>query len=148
MGDWWSIEVANGEFSASSWKDAHGRDLIRTAVEYGAEDWAWVERPWGVILELCFPEGMASGMGWELFRDSPLVRAALDAVPDPVSGLIVYPGRGGSSLSRVPRKPKPAPAAAAAELPAPQEMPLITVVADAILEKQFGSGGSITTGAA
>lgn len=118
MGEWWSIEVADGEFSATSWKDTHGRDLIRTALEYGAEDWAWVERPWGVVLEVCFPEDTTVG-GWSAFRDATLVKAALDAVPDPINGLAMYPGRGGSSGARVPRKPKPAPAAAAAALPEP-----------------------------
>ena len=127
MGEWWSIEVADGEFSAASWKDTHGRDLIRTALEYGAEDWAWVERPWGVVLELCFPEdtadtgdaGDTTVGGWSAFRDATLGKAALDAVPDPVNGLVMYPGRGGSSGARVPRRPKPAPAAAAAALPEP-----------------------------
>ena len=118
VGEWWSIEVADGEFSAASWKDTHGRDLIRTALEHGAEDWAWVERPWGVVLELCFPEDSTVG-GWSAFREATLVKAALDAVPDPVNGLLMYPGRGGSSGARVPRKPKPAPAAAAAALPEP-----------------------------
>ena len=118
MGEWWSIEVADGEFSAASWKDTHGRDLIRTALETGAEDWAWVERPWGVVLELCFPEDVPVG-GWAAFREAALVKAALDAVPDPINGLLVYPGRGGSSGASVPRKPKPAPAAAAAALPEP-----------------------------
>ncbi len=51
--------------------------------------------------------------------DSPLVKAALDAVPDPINGLIYYPGQGGTALASVPRRPKPAPAAAAAELPEP-----------------------------
>jgi hypothetical protein len=31
----------------------------------------------------------------------------LDAVPDPANGLVVYPGRGGGSGSRVPRHPRP-----------------------------------------
>jgi hypothetical protein len=31
---------------------------------------------------------------WQAFRDLPAVRAALDAVPDPVSGLLIYRGRG------------------------------------------------------
>ena len=78
-----------------------------------------MERPWGVVLELCFPEYQAVG-GWEAFRDAPLVKAALDAVPDPVNGLLMYPGRGGSSGARKPRKPKPAPSAAAAALPEPE----------------------------
>ena len=122
VGEWWSIEVADGEFSATSWKDTHGRDLIRTALEHGAEDWAWVERPWGVVLELCFPEDTAgtTAGGWSAFREATLVKAALAAVPDPVNGLLLYPGRGGSSNARVPRKPKPAPAGAAAALPEPE----------------------------
>jgi hypothetical protein len=123
MSEWWSIEVADGEFSSASWKDTYSRDLVRTAVEHGAIDWAWVERPWGVILELCFPDPLISGIGWEAFRISTLVQASLDAVPDPVNGLIVYPGRGGSSGAAQPRKPKPAPAAAAAALPEPAEPP-------------------------
>lgn len=119
MDEWWSIEVSDGEVSATTWKDTHGRDLIRTALEHGASDWAWVERPWGVVLEVCFPDDARIG-GWSAFRDAPLVKAALDAVPDPVNGLILYPGRGGSSAARVPRRPKPAPAAAAAALPEPE----------------------------
>jgi hypothetical protein len=133
VNEWWSIEVADGEFSASGWKDTHGRDLIRTALEHGASDWAWVERPWGVILELCFPDQDLTGAGWELFRASPLVQAALDAVPDPVNGLIVYPGRGGSSSSPLPRRPKPAPAAAAAALPEPQTPEIVADLAATVV---------------
>ena len=104
MDEWWSIEISDGEFSAVGWKDTHGRDLIRTALEHGATDWAWVERPWGVVLELCFPDRVASSASWEGFRGSPIVNAALDAVPDPVNGLILYPGRGGSSAASVPSR--------------------------------------------
>ena len=123
MDEWWSIEISDGEFSAVGWKDTHGRDLIRTALEHGATDWAWVERPWGVVLELCFPDRVASSASWEGFRGSPIVKAALDAVPDPVNGLILYPGRGGSSAAPVPRRPRPAPAAAAAALSEPEAWP-------------------------
>ena len=31
------------------------------------------------------------------FRRLPAVQAALDAVPDPIGGLLIYPGRGGGS---------------------------------------------------
>ena len=58
--------------------------------------------------------------GWTGFTDSPLVKAGLDAVPDPVDGLFLYRGRGGSSSAPVPRRPKPAPIAAAAALPEPE----------------------------
>jgi len=44
------------------------------------------------------------------------VRAALDAVPDPVNGLLIYRGRGGGAGSRMPRKPKRPPASGAMEL--------------------------------
>jgi hypothetical protein len=48
------------------------------------------------------------------------VRAALDGVPDPVNGLIIYRGRGGAAGGTKPRKPKPAPGAAALELEEPR----------------------------
>jgi len=57
------------------------------------------------------------------FRNLPVVRAALDAVPDPVNGLLVYRGRGGGADVRQPRRPKPAPAAGAVSLPEPQPEP-------------------------
>jgi hypothetical protein len=62
---------------------------------------------------------------WQAFRNLPAVRAALDAVPDPVSGLLVYCGRGGGSGARKPRRPKPAPAASAVSLPEPEAEPLL-----------------------
>jgi hypothetical protein len=49
------------------------------------------------------------------------VRAALDGVPDPVNGLLIYRGRGGAAGGTMPRKPKPAPGAAALELEEPKE---------------------------
>ena len=127
--------MVDGEFSASSWKDTHGRDLIRTALEYGAEDWAWVERPWGVVLELRFPADCPAG-GWEAFQSAALVKAALDAVPDPINGLLMYQGRGGSSGARVPRKPRPAPAGAAAALPEPDVRDEVIDLAAAVMVEQ------------
>ncbi len=49
------------------------------------------------------------------------MRAALDGVPDPVNGLLVYRGRGGAAGPRSPRRPRPAPGAAALELQEPRE---------------------------
>jgi hypothetical protein len=49
------------------------------------------------------------------------VRSALDGVPDPVNGLIIYRGRGGGSGPRKPRKPRPAPSSSAMALPEPDE---------------------------
>ena len=57
---------------------------------------------------------------WEAFRALPAVRAALDGVPDPVNGLLIYRGRGGAAGGTKPRKPKPAPGAAALEMEEPR----------------------------
>ena len=46
--------------------------------------------------------------------------AALDAVPDPINGLMIYPGRGGSSGARVPQ---PAARAVAGAGAAPIRVP-------------------------
>jgi hypothetical protein len=48
-----------------------------------------------------------------------MVQAALDAVPDPVNGLLVYRGRGGGAGSVSPRKPRPSAGAGAMALPEP-----------------------------
>jgi hypothetical protein len=98
---WWSIEVSDGGFPAAVWRDSHGEALIEAALSHGATDWNWVDLPWGVVLEVEFPDWT----DWTRYRDLPGVRAALDAVPDPVTGLYVYPGRGGSSGARQPRHP-------------------------------------------
>ena len=39
----------------------------------------------------------------DAFRQAPVLLAALDAVPDPVNGVLVYPHRGGGSGSRQPQ---------------------------------------------
>src|SRR3954452_12893740 len=98
-----SIEVLDGARSASLWAEAHGDALVEAALTGGATDWSWHRHTWGVVLEL----GFADEAAWERFRSLPVVDAALDAVPDPVSGLIVYRGRGGSSGRVEPRSPRP-----------------------------------------
>jgi hypothetical protein len=118
--DWWSIEVRNGEFPATQWRRSHGDALVEAAMGAGASNWAWHELSWGVVLELEF----ADERWWAAFRDLPALRAALDAVPDPVSGVLVYPGRGGMSGSPQPRHPRPLPVAGAAELPIPPDPPI------------------------
>ncbi|HEU5332215.1 MAG TPA: hypothetical protein VFU73_05620 [Actinocrinis sp.] len=120
MEEWWSIEISGNDFAVSGWIRARGEGLIRTALEHGARDWDWVSGTWGVVLEFCFADELAPDGGWSAFIDNPLVKAALDAVPDPISGLMLYPGRGGSCAAPVPRRPKPAPIAAAAALPEPE----------------------------
>jgi hypothetical protein len=115
---WWmSIEVLNGEFPATRWKDAHGRFLIEAALTNGARDWHWLQRDWGVILEVAFAEEA----DWSRYRHIPAIQAALDAVPDPVNGLLIYPGRGGSSGRVAPRRPRPRAGAGAAALSTPVE---------------------------
>jgi hypothetical protein len=66
-----------------------------------------------VIFEIAFADADA----WATFRRLPAVTAALDAVPDPVNGLMIYPGRGGSSASNDPRRPFPRAGAGAAPIP-------------------------------
>ena len=51
----------------------------------------------------------------------PSAAFALDAVPDPVSGVLVYPHRGGGTGKRQPRRPLPQVAGGSAALPLPDE---------------------------
>jgi hypothetical protein len=124
---WWSIEVMNGPFSADRWRDAHGRALFEAAVTHGALDWSWQTTAWGVVLEVEFRDVEA----WSAFRALPAVQAALDAVPDPVHGLFVFPGRGGSSDALLPRRPRPQRGAGGAVIPVPPEPPLKAWAVDA-----------------
>jgi hypothetical protein len=113
MAEWWSIEVFHGDkLPASRWRDTYEDLLTEAAITHGAVYWEWHEFQYGVIFEVCF----ASDEQWEAFLGLPTVRGALDSVPDPVNGLLVYRGRGGAAGARKPRKPKPAPSAAALEL--------------------------------
>ena len=115
---WFSIEVFDGASSASLWSEAWGDAITEAAFTSGARDWAWHRNTWGVVLELDFEDESA----FDRFRGLTIVQAALDAVPDPVSGLIVYKGRGGSAGRVQPRKPRPLTGAGAAALPLPQEL--------------------------
>jgi hypothetical protein len=115
--EWWSIEVIDGEFAASLWADAHGDALVRSAIDHGATDWNRHPHSWGVVLEFAFPDEAA----WQRFRDETVVRAALDAAPDPVHGVIIARGRGGSAGTWEPRRPRPLAGAGAAALPLPHD---------------------------
>jgi hypothetical protein len=115
MSAWFSIEVLDGIVSASVWSEAHGDVLIESAFLVGANDWNWHRHTWGVVLELNFDDEAA----WDRFRNLTAVQAALEAVPDPVSGLIMYRGRGGSSGTVEPRRPKPLVGSGSAALPLP-----------------------------
>jgi len=125
MAEWWSIEVFDAaELPARRWKEAHQDTLTEAAVTHGATYWEWHEHRYGAVFEVLFD----SDEQWEAFRALPAVRAALDDVPDPVNGLIIYRGRGGGAGSRKPRKPKPAPSASAIELPEPVLDEVVSVV--------------------
>ena len=115
MREWFSIEVLDGSGSARLWRDVWGDSLIFAAQLWGATDWEWHEHSWGVILELEFADEDA----FERWRTDAAVPAALDAVPDPVGGLLVHRGRGGSAGDRRFRRPKPTLGAGALALPLP-----------------------------
>jgi hypothetical protein len=118
MAEWWSIEVFSGDkLPASGWRYAYEDELTEAAITHGALYYEWFDTQYGVVFEVLF----TSDTEWEAFRALPAVRAALDGVPDPVNGLLIYRGRGGAAGSASPRKPKPAPGAAALELEEPKE---------------------------
>lgn len=75
--------------------EAHGDSLVEAALQCDVIEWRWQHFDWGTILEIEF----ADEASWERFRASPAVQAALDAVPDRVSGLMIYRGRGGAAGS-------------------------------------------------
>jgi len=115
MAHWMSIEVFDGPFSARAWQENVGDNLVETALRTGANDWNWHSHPWGVVFEVCFE----NEDDWDRFRQTLAVQIALDAVPDPVSGLIIYRGRGGAAGWVSPRKPRPLVGSGAAALPMP-----------------------------
>jgi hypothetical protein len=116
MPEWLAIEVFDAEFPASSWRRTYEDFLIEAALTNGASAWEWHSTRWGVVLELCF----GTDEQLERYRSLPAVRATLDAVPDPLHGLVVYRGRGGGSGASVLRRPRPSPVAGAAPLPDPE----------------------------
>ena len=113
---WITVEVFDGETSAAGWARAWRDRLIEAAVTGGAAVY-WDEHAhrWGVVLEFAFDDDRNR----DAFRQAPVLLAALDAVPDPVNGVLVYPHRGGGSGSRQPRRPRPLRSGGAAELPVP-----------------------------
>ena len=118
MAEWWSIEVFSGDkLPASGWRYAYEDELTEAAITNGALYYEWHDTQYGVVFEVLFRDEDQ----WESFRALPAVRAALDGVPDPVNGLLIYRGRGGAAGSAKPRRPKPAPGAAALELEEPRE---------------------------
>jgi hypothetical protein len=131
MAEWWSIEVFSADkLPASGWRYAYEDELTEAAITHGALYYEWYDTQYGVVFEVLF----TSDTEWEAFRALPAVRAALDGVPDPVNGLLIYRGRGGAAGSASPRKPKPAPGAAALELEEPKEEQRVSKVKRARLK--------------
>jgi hypothetical protein len=140
MAEWWSIEVFSGDkLPASGWRYAYEDELTEAAITHGAMYYEWHDTEYGVIFEVLFHDDEQ----WEAFRALPAVAAALDGVPDPVNGLLIYRGRGGASGSRKPNKPKPAPGAAALELEEPREERRIRKVKVARRLLYNGGGGDV-----
>jgi hypothetical protein len=117
---WLTIEVFDGASPASLWRYAHGESLLEAAVTNGVSDWEWHLHEWGVVLELRFSDDERR----EQFRSLPMVLAALDAVPDPAAGLLVYVGRGGGAGAAIRRRPRRTPPSGAVALPEPIAEPL------------------------
>lgn len=120
MSSWYSIEVLDGATSASLWADAYGDTLVEAALAHGAQDWSRHRHSFGVVLEVSFADDTA----WEIFQSALAVRTALDAVPDPLTGIIIYRGRGGSAGASEPRRPRPLIGSGAAALPIPWDLGL------------------------
>lgn len=116
---WLTIEVLDAGTPASAWQRAYGDALIEAAVGFGCVYWDGRAHGWGVILELCFLDESPR----DQFAASALLHAALDAAPDAVNGVVVYPHRGGGAGARVPRMPRPYAGAGAVSIPTPTEQP-------------------------
>ncbi len=125
MAEWFSIEVCDGSSSARAWRDAYGDAVVAAAHTHGASEWMWHDLSWGVVLELELPDEFA----WERLLAAAALCAALDAVPDPVGGLLVHRGRGGTAGTRWPRRPRPLAGAGAVALPEPVDPEALTLAA-------------------
>jgi len=138
-----SIEVLDAAFSAASWQRAYGDRLIGVALEHGATEWRWIERPWGVVLEIAF-----TSEDWsDRWRDVPAVRSAFDAVPDPVNGLVFHRGWGGTSGSGEPRRPRPMAGSGAAELPIPETREVLDAAASELATGAINAPRTAASGA-
>jgi hypothetical protein len=111
---WLTVEVFDAaERPASSWLRSWHDHLVETALSSGSVYWDAHEHAWGVALEFTFEDETAR----DRFREHATLRSALDAAPDPVSGVLVYPHRGGGTGSLLPRRPRPFLGSGAVELP-------------------------------
>ncbi len=118
--NWLTVEVFDGDrpvagLSAAGWARAWQDRIVEAAVTGGAVFWDEHEHRWGVVLEFAFADERQR----DAFRQAPVILAALDAAPDPLNGVLVYPHRGGGSGSRQPRRPRPLTGSGSAALPEP-----------------------------
>lgn len=125
---WLTVEVFDAELPATTWLRGWRDALVETALSSGAVYWDDHEHAWGVVLEFTFADESAR----DRFREHPTLLAALDAVPDPVNGVLVYPHRGGGAGVTAPRRPRPAPVADAAALPTPEPVTRLDILGDYI----------------
>jgi hypothetical protein len=117
VGSWFSIEVLDGDGSARLWADAWSDVIIWAAQRHGVIDWEISEHPWGVLVEI----EVRDEDQFDALRAD--IAHALDAVPDPIRGLLVHPGRGGSAGSRIFRGPRPILGSGAMAVPIPEPVP-------------------------
>jgi len=115
VAEWFSIEVFDGPTSARAWREAYGDALVAAAHTEGMSAWEWHELSWGVVLEVELRDDLA----WLRLLAVPAARAALDAVPDPLRGLAIHRGQGGSAGVADPKRPRPVAGAGAVALPEP-----------------------------
>ncbi|WP_116449739.1 hypothetical protein [Blastococcus litoris] len=113
--NWLTIEVFDGATSAAGWELSWHDRIVEAAVTGGAVFWDEHAHSWGVVLEFTFDDERRR----DAFRQAPVLLAALDATPDPVTGVLVYPHRGGGDGIRQPRRPHPVRGGGTAELPLP-----------------------------
>jgi len=123
-----AVEILDAQFSADSWRRAWGDALTTSAMSWSGLDWEWRHRTWGLIFLVAFP----SQAEYDEWRKMPVVIAALDAVPDPVNGVVFHRGWGGTSGSGEPRRGKPLAGAGGAEIPEPIELVLDDAVAGVV----------------
>lgn len=132
VAEWFTIEVSNSSSgSARTWAEAYGDVLTGIALSSGATSWDWRHEPWGSVLEIELPDEAA----WNQFLTVDAVRASLEAVPDPVNGLSVHPGRGGGAGTRDPRRPRPLIGSGAASVPLPE-----SVLEELVADRKLTSG--------
>lgn len=113
-----SLEIADGWL----WADVHFDRLVRVAAGLGSGVWRRVDRGWGVVLELDFPDERE----YLLWRASPAVQAAIEAVAE---RMYVRRGWGGADGDWAPGRCPPLSGCEGAAIDVPRELQLVAAVA-------------------